>query len=168
MQYPPPLRKPRSQARPSRKLWPRDWRPLARKATQLSPRPLPGCRPLPPLRCTCRAAPSAAPSGDNFLLPALGSGAAPAPRACSPRGPGAAQRPGPQPNLGPELFRGSWGQAPFSFQGHPRPLYPVQDPRSSYRHLHVPVRDCIRGPLPHTRPVLPEVCPGNSWDSSCR
>ena len=76
-----------------------------------------------------------------------------------PRGTGsAAGRPRPQPNLGCELSRRSWEQAPFSFQGHPRPGYPARDPPP----LQLPR---LAGPstLLHStgcRPVLPEMCSG--------
>ena len=102
---------------------------------------------------------SNSPAGDYFLLPAPGVGAAPASLASSPRGTGsAAGRPRPQPNLGCELSRRSWEQAPFSFQGHPRPGYPARDPPP----LQLPR---LAGPstLLHStgcRPVLPEMCSG--------
>ena len=148
------------QAGPSRKLLPRGWRSLAARRPRRSP-PLHWPPAHAAWRCTCRAAPRAAPAGDYFLLPAPGVGAAPASPTSSPRGTGsAAGRPRPQPNLGCELSRRSWEQAPFSFQGHPRTGYPARDPPP----LQLPRRAGPSTPLHSTgcRPVLPEMCSGGT------
>ena len=119
---------------------------------------------------TCSAAPRAAPAGDYFLLSQLRAWALRQPRRPAPHVDSGWRRgdPGRSLTLAPGYPTGRGSRPPSLSKATPEPGIPPRIPRSSYRGLHVPVPGCIRGPLPRTRSVLPEVCSGNSRDSSCQ